>query len=143
MLQHSSHWIERLWRDVFRCVVGVFHQLFYHLEDCGKLDPLSDIDVYCLHLVYLPRINEALLSFADGWNSHAMSSERCLTPLQLFSAGSILGGLRSQIQVDGSDDVDRLLTSDIDIPSSVEVPPTEFSLSSEWKLISILMCMKW
>ncbi len=41
--------IERLWRDVFRCVVSVFYKLFAPTD---KLDPLSEVDLYCLHAVY-------------------------------------------------------------------------------------------
>lgn len=64
--------IERLWRDIFRCILSVFYQLFYYLEDRGVLDPLSDMDLYCLHLVYKPKINEALRAFVSGWNHHAL-----------------------------------------------------------------------
>ena len=49
--------IERLWRDVFRCVLSLYYQVFYYLEDCGKLDPVSEIDLFCLHFVYIRKIN--------------------------------------------------------------------------------------
>ena len=38
--------IERLWRDVFRCVGTVLYETFKHLEE-EKLDPLNEIDIYC------------------------------------------------------------------------------------------------
>ena len=38
--------IERLWRDVHRCVSVLFYDLFYSLEREGKLNPLNDIDLY-------------------------------------------------------------------------------------------------
>ena len=84
--------IERLWRDTFRCVLSVFHQLFHHLETCGKLDHLSEIDLFCLHFVYLPRISNALDMFQSGWNNHAITTEQCRTPLQLFTAGTLAHG---------------------------------------------------
>lgn len=31
--------IERLWRDVHRCVTQLYYRLFYHLEDEGILEP--------------------------------------------------------------------------------------------------------
>lgn len=37
--------VERLWRDVYRCVVVLFHDI----EADGKLDPLNEVDVYCLY----------------------------------------------------------------------------------------------
>ena len=51
--------IECLWRDVYRCVAVLFYDTFYSLEQEGKLDPLNEIDLFCLHYIYLPRINSA------------------------------------------------------------------------------------
>jgi len=53
----------------------VYHRLFYYFEERGKLDPLSERDLYCLHLVYLNKINTALKAFQDGWNNHAITTE--------------------------------------------------------------------
>ena len=89
--------IERLWCDVFRCVLSVYHQLFYYLEEMGKLDPLSEKDLYSLHLVYLNRINIALKAFQDGWNNHAITTEDSMTPLQLFTSGILLNEHESVI----------------------------------------------
>ena len=52
--------IERLWRDVHRCVGVVFADTFRELEADGNLDCLNEVDLYCLHFVFLPRINSAL-----------------------------------------------------------------------------------
>lgn len=79
--------IERLWRDVFRCVAGIYYQLFKELEESRVLDPLNEIDLYCLHYVYLPRINLSLTEFKDSWNEHAVSTEGNMTPHQLFFEG--------------------------------------------------------
>jgi len=64
---------EHLWCDVFRYVLSVYHWLFYYFEERGKLDPLSERDLYCLHLVYSNKINTTLKAFQDGWNNHAIS----------------------------------------------------------------------
>ena len=48
--------IERLWRDLFLCVTSL---LFYFLEETSTLDPLSNLDLYALHYVYIP-INQQL-----------------------------------------------------------------------------------
>ena len=53
--------IERLWRDMHRCVTGTFYRLFYFLEHHNMLDPESHL--FALHYVFLPRINEALQHF--------------------------------------------------------------------------------
>ena len=113
--------IERLWRDVFRCVLSVYHQLFYYLEERGKLDPLSEKDLYSLHLVYLNRINIALKAFQDGWNNHAITTEHSMTPLQLFTSGILLNEHESvRVTVDPA----QLNTSEeeLDIPDGISVP---------------------
>lgn len=81
--------IERLWRDVFRSVYSVFYSTFKELEDDGELNPMNGIDLYCLHYVYLPRINEALNAFIESWNNHSISTEHNLTPNQLFIQGAL------------------------------------------------------
>ena len=81
--------IERLWRDVHRCVGKIYHDLVTQLEDDGFLDPLNETDLYCLHFVFLPRINVMLRSFQESWNNHSLSSAGSLTPNQLFIRGGI------------------------------------------------------
>ena len=76
--------IERLWRDVHRSVLVVFGDLFRELEDEGNLDTLNEVDMFVLHTVFLPRINDSLSAFSASWNNHAISTERMQTPLQLF-----------------------------------------------------------
>ena len=79
--------IERLWRDVFRCVISVYYQVFDYFESSNKLNPLSEVDLYCLHAVYISMINNALEAFTSGWNNHALTTEHAATPSQLFAAG--------------------------------------------------------
>ena len=43
--------MERLWRDVHRCVAVLHHDLFRQLEDEDLLDPLNEIDLFCLHYI--------------------------------------------------------------------------------------------
>ena len=81
--------IERLWRDVFRCVGIVYHDYFRKLEEDGFLNPLNETDLYCLHYIFIPRINSTLDSFIESWNNHSLSSENNLTPNQLFIRGAI------------------------------------------------------
>ena len=52
--------VERLWRDVNRCVTTPFADTFYELEALGLLDPLNEVDVFCLHNIFLPRINQCI-----------------------------------------------------------------------------------
>ena len=122
--------IERLWRDVFRCVLSVYHQLFYYLEERGKLDPLSDKDLYSLHLVYLNRINITLKAFQDGWNNHAITTEHSMTPLQLFTSGILLN---EQESVCVTVDPAQLNTSqeELEIPDGISVPSIPRPISQD------------
>ena len=74
--------IERLWRDVTRCVSRFFITTFYELEAEGVLNPDNEIDIFCLQVVFLPRINKCLIEFQGSWNNHPLSTEGNMSPLQ-------------------------------------------------------------
>ena len=80
-----NQWIERLWRDSFRCVCHPYYSLFYEMEESGLLDPSNETDIFCLHHVYLSRINKQLERFIGAWNNHRLRTEHNLTPLQLWA----------------------------------------------------------
>ena len=44
--------------------------------------------MFCLHFIFLPRINQVLKSFQEAWNSHGLSTECNWSPMQLFTAFS-------------------------------------------------------
>lgn len=67
--------IERMWRDITRCVSSSFIAMFGALEAEGLLDPLNEVDMFCLHFVVIPQINKSLSDFQGGWNSHPLSTE--------------------------------------------------------------------
>lgn len=81
--------IERLWRDVHRCVTSLFYNVFKLLEEECLLDSLNSVDLFCLHYTFLSRINGALRSFMESWNNHSLSSEHSFTPNQLFIRGAL------------------------------------------------------
>ena len=62
--------IERLWRNVYRCVCSTYHELFSSMEATGVLDPDNEVDLYVLHCVFMPRINKSLGEFTRAWNMH-------------------------------------------------------------------------
>lgn len=51
------------------------------------LDPTNEVDLYCLHYIFLPCICRNLLKFQESWNNHSLSSEGSKTPYQLFFEG--------------------------------------------------------
>ena len=68
----------------FNRIVGSIYKNIYYLESCGVLDPLSDVNLFCLHLVYISRINESLEEFTRQQNNHPLRTEHNRSPLQLF-----------------------------------------------------------
>ena len=81
--------IERLWRDMHRCVTVLYYRLFYFMEQQGILDPLNEVQLFALHYVYLPRINRALKVFEEGWNEHGIRTAQHHSPRQLFVQGCL------------------------------------------------------
>ena len=78
--------IERLWRDVYRAVTSLYVSIFLALEEQRALDAA---DLFCLHYIYIPRVNASLDRFKLAWNNHPLSTEGNKSPLQLYTAGSV------------------------------------------------------
>ena len=93
-------------------MLSTFHQVFYSLEDDKVLDPTSESDLSCLHSVYLPKINSALKSFAEGWNKHGITTENNKTPTQLYTCGVLFGN------------------SDISLPNDVSLNDEAYDLDA-------------
>ena len=76
--------IERHNRALNEQLTSIFREEFYQLESEGVLNVNNDTDIFCLHFVYLPRINQALSEFVAAHNNHKVSTEKNKTPAQLF-----------------------------------------------------------
>lgn len=79
--------IERLWKDVYQNVLKLYHELFLYLEEIHVLDHLNEIHLFCLHYIYLPRINRHLNEWQGGWNMHFLRTEHNCSPMQLYTLG--------------------------------------------------------
>jgi hypothetical protein len=44
---------------------------------------------YLPYFVYIPRINRALKEFVSQWNTHPVSTENNLSPLQMYAQGTL------------------------------------------------------
>lgn len=126
--------IERLWVDVHRSVTSLYYRLFYFLEQSDILDALNEVHLFALHFVYIPRINQALKEFQQGWNYHGIRTASHLTPHQLFVRGSLQLHSSGLAAVDFFDDVDdhygTSLDDQIPVPEmdSITVPQGRLSL---------------
>ncbi len=88
--------IERLWKDVFEGVLLLYYNLFYYLESIEMLDPSDNVSLFCLHFVFIPRINQSLKEWREAWICHPLSSVNGKTPLQLFYTGLLKFSSTSQ-----------------------------------------------
>ena len=70
------------------CVVKVFTKVFKKLEAEELLDPLNDVDLFCLHYIFMPKINKAISKFQTSWNRHSLSTEGNMSPYELFHEGA-------------------------------------------------------
>ena len=76
--------IERLWRDVFRCICHLFYYTFYAMEQTGLLDVENPIHLFTLQHVYSARINSALREWMISFNDHPVQTEHNWSPNQMW-----------------------------------------------------------
>ena len=77
--------IERFWRDLFHGCTFLFYYIFWYLENRELLDISNAVHLFCLHYVFVARINKQFALFANGYGNHPLSSESNMTPLQLWT----------------------------------------------------------
>ena len=75
--------IEQLHYDTTNCVLSWFINLFLFMKNIFILDRTNFIDIFCIHTIFLPRIQIVLDEFRDGWNHHPLSTAKNKTPYQL------------------------------------------------------------
>ena len=117
--------IERLSREVFRCVCHIFYYVFYAMEDTGLLRIDNPVDVTALHLTFVPRINEALSEFMEAFNHHQLRTEHHWSPYQMWINGMLneLNPL-ARGQLDDAPQDLEYYGIDLDGPSPFVVVPT-------------------
>ena len=116
--------IERLWRDVRNSVITTFRQEFLSLEQEEILDVENDTDLFCLHEVYIDRINHSLIGFVNSWNNHPLTTEHNHTPLQLFH---IRYSLDSESSGDDVQPQSQQRYTSLQTTSYVDVPNLSFN----------------
>ena len=132
--------IERLWRDMHRCVTLLFYRLFYFLEQQDILNPINDLHISAVHYIFLPRINKALNEFRSTWNDHGIRTQEGLTPQQLFTTGMLRlrnSGLTAMEFFDniadtyGEEEEGLAVEDDDNSEEGVTVPPPAINVSDD------------
>ena len=98
--------VERLHRDVTSGVLKSYIDEFNMMETSGLLDPVNEVHLLSLHLVYSQEINKSLEEFTRQWNYHGLSTEGGSSPLQLWTEGILRTAL------DKNSPLDVILTED-------------------------------
>ena len=124
--------IERLWRDVFRCVAVIFYYSFYGMEQSGMLDIEDPVCMFALHLALLPRINFALNEFKESYNNHRLRTERNWTPNQIWINGILNSDnpLANDLLDDAVEDID-FYGMDQEVNSCFEDSPNDVVVSPD------------
>ena len=120
--------IERLWNDTNRCITRVYSDMFRQLESEEVLDPLNEIDMFCLHFVFVPRINKNINEFVQSWNNHPLSTKRNMTPNQLFVTYFTATEMRESTS-----------TLSGNGPLQNELPPVQDTVSVPCPVLSLLL----
>ena len=63
------------------------------MKDDRILDHLNEVDIYCLHYIMIPNINDRQRSILKGWSIHSVSTLNHQMPSPMF-----ISGLLSQLQ---------------------------------------------
>lgn len=131
--------IERIWRDVYRCVCSTYHEIFYSLEAVGILEPSSEMDLFILHCLYQPLISHSLKEFFNAWNSHPLRTEHNWSPKQIWFNSMISHNHQLESSEANVDPEDYGIDYGGPLPeeelNTVEVPETLPSLSPEHKAL--------
>ncbi len=61
--------IKHLWMDVKYSVKSTSSEVFDTLQRENVLNVENKTDLFCLHCIFLPRINKSLTGFLQAWNS--------------------------------------------------------------------------
>ena len=96
------------------------------------LDPVNDADLFCLHYVFIPRINATIQCFQSAWNNHPLSTEGNRSPLQLYTAHSVESTLFEKPSADillYGDDPEAPTPECDDDGATVTVPEIDLPLS--------------
>jgi hypothetical protein len=113
--------VERNNRDLNICITTPFKDIFTELEHDGHLNVDNETDIFCLHYVYIPRINNALVSHQNAHNSHKISTEASATPSQLFYANNHLRQLFVNAHISTTRQMSLVQSPDLSV---VTIPAT-------------------
>ena len=129
--------IERLWAELNRVISYYFSCLFTFMENEGILDSLCDLHLFCLHYIYLPRVQRAIREFRSQWNNHGLSTQGSQTPFQLWHRGVVSHIGSNNTAIGGVFQIDEHLGTEngeplpaVESRNNIEVPENSVHVSN-------------
>lgn len=112
--------IERFWRDVTAQVLSRYRTLFYHIQYEYQIDFGHPVPLFCLHYLFLGKLNQDLDDFRGAWNAHKIRTEKPRrSPNQMLRENQHLS---AAVQVDTEEyGVDENYDSEDDEPEHDQV----------------------
>lgn len=62
----------------------IYYDVLHYLEEEGFLSIANETHLFCCHFVFLPRLQDDLDTFRNGWDNHPLRTESHMTPNQLW-----------------------------------------------------------
>ena len=72
------------------------------MEEHELLDRAHKVDIYALQFVFVPRIQNSLNEFKEGWNYHQLSTEQNKSPYQIWMLGMMDSNRGVQMYLESS-----------------------------------------
>ena len=113
--------VEWLHRDVTSGVLRSYIDEFNMMERSGLLDPVNEVHLLSLHLVFLQEIKKSQDEFTRQWNYHGLSTDGGSSPLQLWTEGILRSANGRNSPLDGILSEEELIWYGVDEEDSISV----------------------
>ncbi len=74
---------------MWTAVTSVYYDVLHYLEEANYLHTADQTHLFCCHYTFLPRLQDDLNLFRDGWDNHPLRTEHNMSPNQLWELGQI------------------------------------------------------
>ena len=125
--------IERFWRDVNQFITTYYKQLFELMQELNILSLDSQNDMFILHFMFLPDINNKLNEFVNIWNNHKISTknQERNSPIQKLFQNQ---HLEENTMYYDNDNIERMIDDDLIIDQVVVNPKTNPFTNDQYQL---------
>lgn len=125
--------IERFWRDVNQFIASHYNQLFQEMQDIDILSLDCPNDMFMLHFMFLPDINNKLNDFINMWNYHKISTknQKKNSPIQKLFENQHLEQNTMYYDIDN---IERMIDDDLIIDQVVVNPKINPFTNDQYQL---------